>query len=174
MEHSLTRSLIRDVPDFPKAGIVFKDITPVLGHPEAFRQVIEDLASYTRSVEAEVVAAIESRGFVFGAAIAMECCLPFVPIRKPGKLPYSTIREEYELEYGVNAVEIHTDAIKAGQRVVVIDDLLATGGTAAAAVRLIRRLDGQVAGAAFVVELGFLDGRAALPDVPVRCLIRYD
>ncbi len=174
MEHSLTQSLIRDIPDFPKPGIVFKDITPVLAHPDAFRRVVGDMASYAREVQAEAVAGIESRGFIFGAAVALECKLPFVPIRKPGKLPYKTIREEYELEYGVNAIEMHTDALKAGQRVVVVDDLLATGGTAAAAIRLVRRLGADVVGAVFVVELGFLRGRAALKDMPVRCLVRFD
>lgn len=174
MDYSGVRNLIRDIPDFPKPGIVFKDITPVLAAPVAFKKAISGMASYARSAGAQAVAAIESRGFVFGSVIAHDCGIPFVPIRKPGKLPYHTIREEYELEYGTNAVEIHTDAFKAGERVVLVDDLLATGGTAAAAVRLIRRLDAEVVGAVFVVELGFLSGRAAVSDVPVHCLIRYD
>jgi adenine phosphoribosyltransferase len=174
MEHARTRELIRDVPDFPTAGIIFKDITPVLADPAALGAIVQDLAAFCREIRADVVAGIESRGFIFGSPVALQCALPFVPIRKPGKLPYTTIREEYELEYGTNAIEMHTDAVRQGQRVLILDDLLATGGTAAAAVRLTRRLGAEVAGLAFVVELGFLKGREVLEGLPVRCLVRYD
>ncbi|NLI00273.1 MAG: adenine phosphoribosyltransferase [Chthonomonadales bacterium] len=174
MDHSRTRELIRDVPDFPKPGIVFKDITPVLADPVAFREVLDDLAAYVRTIEAQVVAGIESRGFIMGAPVAAACSLPFVPIRKQGKLPYATITEEYDLEYGTAAIEAHVDAVQPGQRVVIMDDLLATGGTAAASVRLMERLGARVCGLAFVVELGFLNGRAALPGLNIHTLVRYD
>lgn len=168
------RQLIRDIPDFPKPGIVFKDITPVLADPQATREVMDRLAEVVRPMQADLVAGIESRGFIFGAALAFELGMGFVPVRKPGKLPWECIREEYALEYGVNAVEMHSDAVRPGQRVVVVDDLLATGGTAAAACRLIERLGGAVCGCVFVIELGFLDGRAALGARPVTSLICLD
>lgn len=167
-------SLIRDIPDFPKPGIVFKDITPVLADPPAIREVLDRFQAFAEECQPDVVVGIESRGFIFGSPLAVELALPFAPIRKLGKLPYNRISEEYALEYGTNTVEMHDDAIRSGQRVLVIDDLLATGGTAAAAARLVERLGGRVCGFAFVVELGFLDGRKVLAEYDVEALIRYD
>lgn len=173
MEDLLAAPLIRDVPDFPKPGILFKDITPVLQDPAAFQQIVDIFADYARGLQADVAVGIESRGFVFGAPVALNLKSPFVLIRKRGKLPHSTYFEEYALEYGTNVMEVHTDAIRPGQRVVIVDDLLATGGTAAASARLVERLGGIVAGFAFMVELGFLKGREALVPYDVRSLITY-
>ena len=170
----IAESIIRDVPDFPRPGILFKDITPVLAHPEAMREVMEHLAAFARDCRPDVIVGIESRGFVLGMPLALELGLPFAPVRKLGKLPYSTITEEYALEYGTNTVEIHTDAVEPGQRVLIVDDLLATGGTAAASARLVERLGGEVCGLAFLVELGFLKGRAALAAYPCYSLILFD
>ncbi len=172
-EEKLIRSLIRDVPDFPKKGIVFKDITPLLGDPRGFRTAIALMARRLRRRSPTKVVAVEARGFIFGAALADRLGIGFVPVRKPGKLPWRTRRQAYALEYGTDAVEIHADAVGKGDRVVVVDDLLATGGTAAAAVRLVRALGARVVEAAFVVELGFLHGRRKLPRVPVSSLVRY-
>lgn len=168
------RGLIRDVPDFPKPGIIFKDITPVLQDADAVREIVHSLAEFGRAVGAEAVAAIEARGFIFGAPLALALAVPFVPVRKPGKLPAATVREEYELEYGTDSLEIHRDAFAPGTRVLVVDDLLATGGTAAATARLIKRLGAVPCGAAFVIELEFLKGRVLLGDLPVRSLIVYE
>jgi adenine phosphoribosyltransferase len=164
---------IRDVPDFPKEGILFKDITPVLQEPAALRQVVELLAEDAREKGAEVIVGIESRGFLFGVPIAMQLGLPFSMARKLGKLPYDRIAEEYALEYGTNTVEMHTDAVNPGNRVYVVDDLLATGGTAAASARLIERLNANVCGFGFMVELTFLNGRRLLAGYPVKALIEY-
>jgi adenine phosphoribosyltransferase len=164
-------SLIRDIPDFPKPGIVFKDITPVLQDPAAFAEVIERMTAECREWNPTVIAGIESRGFIFGAPIALALNLPFVLVRKLGKLPADTLKEEYSLEYGTNTVEMHRDAISSGDRVAIVDDLLATGGTAAAAARLTEALGGSVAGYAFLVELSFLNGRAILADAPISSLI---
>lgn len=169
----LAESLIRDVHDFPKQGIVFKDIAPVLQNPPAMREICELLAADARSKGAEVIMGIESRGFVFGAPIAVELGLPFVMIRKLGKLPYKTITEEYELEYGSNHIEMHIDSVNPGQRVYVVDDLLATGGTAKAAASLITKLNGNVCGFGFMIELAFLEGRAKLGDHPIEALIKF-
>ena len=166
-------SLIRDVPDFPKKGILFKDITPLLGHPAGFRQAIDQLAERFRGEKIEVVAGIESRGFILGAALALALGVGFVPIRKPGKLPYQTRRHEYQLEYGRDAVEIHVDAFPKGQRVLLVDDVIATGGTAKAAADLIREVGGTLVAIAFLVELGFLKGLEKLPGENVFALIRY-
>lgn len=174
MDVSRIRSLIRDVPDFPQTGIVFKDITPVLADVAAVEEIVQKLARFVKDSGADVVAGIESRGFIIGTPVAVACRLPFVPIRKAGKLPYTTVREEYELEYGAATIEAHIDAVQPGQRVVIMDDLLATGGTAAASVRLMERLGGVVCGLAFVVELGFLRGRDALPGLDICTLVRYD
>jgi adenine phosphoribosyltransferase len=162
---------LRDVPDFPKPGILFKDITPVLADADLFRAIVEDLADeYADSVD--IVAGIESRGFILAAPLAARLGTAFVPIRKPGKLPYRTVRVEYELEYGSDALEAHVDAVAPGQRVLIVDDVLATGGTAAGAVSVIRDLGGIVAGVAILVELDFLRGRERLRDVPVRSTLR--
>jgi|SRR5579871_722340 len=164
--------LIREVPDFPKPGILFKDITPLIGDGEAFRAVTEALAERVAKLKPERVVGIESRGFIFGAAIAARLGVGMAPVRKPGKLPWRAVRETYALEYGTDALEMHEDAV-AGARCVIVDDLLATGGTAAATARLVARQGGQVAGLAFVIELGFLGGRGALADYSVESLIRY-
>lgn len=173
MAELLALDLIRDVPDFPKPGIVFKDITPVLQSPAAFAESIDLMTQAARGVDAEVVVGIESRGFIFGVPIAMNLGLPFVLARKLGKLPYDRITEEYALEYGTNTVEMHTDSIRPGQRAYVVDDLLATGGTAAATLRLIERLHGKVVGFGFLVELTFLGGRENLLGYPIHTLIEY-
>jgi len=173
MADLLARDLIRDVPDFPKPGILFKDITPVVENPAAFKQVSELLAADAKARGADVIVGIESRGFIFGIPIAVELGLPFAMARKLGKLPYERITEEYALEYGTNTVEMHIDSVKPGQRVYIIDDLLATGGTASAAVRLSERLGGQVVGFGCLIELTFLDGRVVLGNVPVTALMAY-
>jgi adenine phosphoribosyltransferase len=167
-------SLIRDIPDFPKPGILFKDITPILSDPAAMREVLDRFQAFAEEVRPDVIVGIESRGFIFGMPLAVDLSLPFAPVRKLGKLPYNRISEEYALEYGTNTVEMHDDAFASGQRVLIVDDLLATGGTAAAAGRLVERLGGVVAGFAFVVELGFLDGRKVLSGYDVEALIRFD
>jgi len=166
--------LIRDVPDFPKPGILFKDITPVLADPKAMHEVMERFVAYSTERDPDVIVGIESRGFVFGMPLALHLERGFVPVRKLGKLPHDKISEEYALEYGTNTVEIHADAIKPGQRVVIVDDLLATGGTAAAAARLVERLGGTVCGFLFLVELSFLQGRSALPGRDILSLITFD
>ncbi|MBC8329043.1 MAG: adenine phosphoribosyltransferase [Planctomycetes bacterium] len=162
---------LRDVPDFPKPGIVFKDITPLLKDPEAFKASIDALESLVGAWEPTCVAAIESRGFLFGAPLAERLGVGLVPLRKPGKLPWRTFQESYELEYGTNTLEVHHDAAGPGDRVLIIDDLLATGGTAAASVNLIRRLGAEVVGAAFIVELGFLKGRERLHGIEIVRLV---
>lgn len=169
-------SFIRDVPDFPKKGILFKDITTLLGDRDAYAIALDQLEEVAENSgeKIDLVAGIESRGFIFGAALADRLHAGFVPIRKPGKLPASTISESYSLEYGENTVEIHADAIRSGQNVLLVDDLLATGGTMAAACRLVERLGGKVARIVFLIELSFLGGREKLPDYEVVSLIQYD
>lgn len=169
----IAEGVIRDVPDFPKPGIMFKDITPVLEHPAAFKQVIDLLSEDAKKCGAEAVVGIESRGFIFGVPIAMNLGVPFVMARKLGKLPYDRISEEYALEYGTNTVEMHVDAIQPGQKAYVVDDLLATGGTAAAAARLVERLKGTVCGFGFLIELTFLSGRENLLGYGIQSLIEY-
>lgn len=166
-------SLIRDVPDFPVPGILFKDITTLLRNAAALREVITLLADRYTDAQVDIVAAIESRGFIFGAPLAVRLGAGFVPVRKPGKLPAQAISESYMLEYGTNTLEMHVDAIQPGQRVLVVDDLLATGGSARAAINLVERLGGQVVGLAFVVELDFLNGRQKLTGYPVYSLVHY-
>jgi adenine phosphoribosyltransferase len=165
-------SRLRDVPDFPKPGIVFKDLTPLLADVEAFAATVEGLAAHARSVgPVDAVVGIEARGFIFAAAVAHHLQAAFVPVRKPGKLPWKTVTETYELEYGTDSLEVHEDALRPGESAYVIDDVLATGGTAAATCRLVERLGARVAGLGFVVELGFLDGRARLPETDVTSLV---
>jgi adenine phosphoribosyltransferase len=165
-------SRIRDVPDFPKPGIIFKDVTPLLGDGPAFRIVTDLLAEKVGADRPELIVGIESRGFIFGAALAERLGVGFVPVRKPGKLPYKTTREIYALEYGTDALEMHEDAV-AGRRCLVVDDLLATGGTASATARLVERQGGKVNGFAFVIELDFLKGRERLGHRVVHALIHY-
>lgn len=169
----LAESLIRNVPDFPKPGILFKDITPILESAAAMHEVVELLAEDAKRKGAEAIVGIESRGFLFGVPMAMKLDLPFVMTRKLGKLPYDKIQEEYALEYGTNTVEMHTDSIRPGQRAYIVDDLLATGGTAMASARLVERLNGHVCGIGFVVELEFLGGRKNLPNYDIHALIKY-
>jgi len=169
----LAKRLVRDVPDFPKKGIVFKDITPVLANPQAFREVIDALAARYRAKGVDRVLAIESRGFLFGSALAYALGVGLVIVRKPGKLPWKCVREEYALEYGKDTLEMHVDAVGPGQKILVVDDLLATGGTAEAVGRLVARQGAQVLEYAFVVELGFLKGRARLGQERVYSLIEY-
>jgi adenine phosphoribosyltransferase len=168
------RSLIRDIPDFPKPGIVFKDITPLLLDPAAVDAAVREIADWARPRGVEFVVAAEARGFIFGAALARELEAGFVPARKPGKLPAEVVTAEYILEYGIDALEMHADALAHGARVLIHDDLLATGGTARALAELVQGLGGVVVGCAFVVELGFLDGRRRLEGFDVLSLVRYD
>jgi adenine phosphoribosyltransferase len=167
------RKFIRDVPDFPKPGITFKDITPLLGDATAFRTSIDLLAEEYRQRGIEVVAAPEARGFVFGAPVALALGVGFVPIRKPGKLPYKTISFEYQLEYGTDVLHVHSDALAPGRRVLMVDDVLATGGTMRACRDLIAGIGAEVVASAFLIELGFLGGRARLEPGEVFSLIRY-
>ncbi len=167
-------SLIRDVPDFPKPGILFKDITPVVQDYEALKEVTELLAEWARTKTVDAIVGIEARGFIFGVPVAMALGVGFVPLRKLGKLPSNTIAEEYALEYGTNTVEIHSDSLHPGQKVIIIDDLLATGGTAAAAARLVERLGAEVVGFGFLVELAFLEGSKTLDKYEINALLRYE
>lgn len=165
---------IRDVEDFPKPGIVFKDITPVLQDPDLFRLSLNTLMLPVEGLPIDKVVGIDARGFIFGAPVAMGIGAGFVPIRKKGKLPYSCIENSYELEYGEATVEIHKDAVQAGERVLLIDDLLATGGTAAAAVQLLDELGAELVACHFLIELEFLKGREKLPtDAPIRSILTY-
>jgi adenine phosphoribosyltransferase len=167
------RALIRDVPDFPHPGILFKDLTPMLGDPAAFRSVIDEMAGRIRGRGYQRIVAIESRGFLFGAALADRLSLGLAPVRKLGKLPYKTDRVEYALEYGTGTLEAHIDAVKPGEKVVIVDDLLATGGTAAATRRLVEKQKGKVGAFLFVVELSALHGRDNLQGSEVDALIRF-
>ena len=165
---------IRDVPDFPKPGILFKDITPLLQNGPAFRQVIDGWKKRFEGLNIDAIVGVDARGFIFGTALAYALVLPFVPVRKKGKLPHDTISEDFDLEYGTDTLEIHVDAVSDGHRVVLVDDLLATGGTMAAVVRLVEKLGAEIVEIAFVVELSFLNGRSLLGDRPVSSLIQYD
>lgn len=166
-------NMIRSIPDFPKPGILFRDITPLLNDPRAFQGVVDGLADATSHLRFSRIAGIESRGFIFGAPLALKLGVGFVPIRKPGKLPAKVLREEYSLEYGTNSIEMHDDALTKGESVLIVDDLLATGGTAAAACRLVERAGGIVAACAFVIELAALNGRAALKGRETVALITF-
>jgi adenine phosphoribosyltransferase len=170
---ALVRSLVRDVPDFPKPGILFKDITPMLAHARAFAACIDLLAEKIAVHRPSVLVGIESRGFIFAAPLARKLDVGFVPVRKPGKLPHDKLRVEYDLEYGTDALEMHHDAIAPGAPVVIVDDVLATGGTAAATGRLIEQAGGRVFGYAFAIELGFLGGRARLGGAAVDAVLTY-
>ena len=167
------KGFVRDIPDFPRPGIVFKDITPLLLDAAALDQAVSELAALARPLSVALVVAAEARGFILGAALARELGVGFVPARKPGKLPSETVSAEYVLEYGIDALEMHADALAGGIRVLVHDDLLATGGTAAAVCKLVEELGAVVAGCAFLVELSFLDGRARLAPHEVLTVIEY-
>jgi adenine phosphoribosyltransferase len=167
-------ALVRDIPDFPRPGIVFKDITPLLASPDGLDAAVGALAAYARDLDVDIVVGAEARGFLLGPALARELRAGFVLARKPGKLPHDTVRAEYLLEYGTDALELHSDAVAAGARVLVHDDLLATGGTAKALCELVEQLGGHVVGCAFLIELGFLHGRERLAGYPVHALIAYD
>jgi adenine phosphoribosyltransferase len=169
------KKYIRDIPDFPKPGIIFKDIGPLLGDGAIFSEVVNRIARLCQEngIGADIVACPEARGFIFGAALAFRLGVGFVPIRKPGKLPYKTTRVEYALEYGSDTIEMHIDAVKPGERVLIVDDLLATGGTTSACAGLIEKSGGIVAGCVFLVELSFLRGRERLNGYPTYSLIRY-
>ena len=167
------RRYIRDIPDFPKKGIVFKDITPLLGDAQAFKASVDGLAGLVDGLPCDAIVGIESRGFMFGAALALSMGKGFVPVRKPGKLPYKVVRLSYALEYGTDTIEMHHDALPAGRNVVVVDDLVATGGTAAATCALVEQLGARVSALAFVVALDFLPWHDKLGQRDVRALIRY-
>jgi len=173
IQELLAAGLIRDIPDFPKPGIIFKDITPALQDPKAFAEIVERIVDYAADKDPDVIVAIESRGFILGAPVALKLGKGFVPIRKIGKLPHETVQCEYALEYGTSAVEMHRDAITPGQRALIVDDLLATGGTAAASARLVEELGGRVAGLVFLVELAFLKGRDKIAAYDIRSFITY-
>lgn len=171
MDH--LKSLIRDVPDFPVPGILFRDVTPLLRDPAGMRAVVEALAGEWRDRGVDAVAGIESRGFIFGAPLAMALGVGFVPIRKLGKLPARTVRRDYALEYGTATLEMHHDAVRPGERVLLVDDLLATGGTARAAAELVEEVGARVAGISFVIELAALGGRRELPTYDLHVLMQY-
>ena len=168
------KTMIREVPDYPKPGILFYDITTLLKNKQGFHSMVDSLCAHYASVHVDIVVGIEARGFIFAPALAYSLGAGFVPVRKPKKLPAGTSKVTYDLEYGTDTLEIHEDAIEAGQRVIICDDLLATGRTAAATVKLVRQLGGEVVGAAFAVELSFLDGRKKLAGLDVFSLIQYD
>lgn len=168
------RDLIRDIHDFPKPGIIYKDITPLLLCPAGLSLAVEYLTQPFRKQNVDIVAGAESRGFIFGTAVARNLSSGFVPIRKPGKLPFNTRRESYDLEYGSDHLEIHEDAIVPGIRVLMVDDLLATGGTMEACCRLIESLGGEIVGIAFLIELAFLNGRERLSKYPIHSILTYD
>lgn len=171
MEHLAT--LIRDIPNFPEPGVVFKDITPVLANAEALAQLIEALAEPYLAMGVDKVAGIEARGFTLASPVASVLGAGFIPVRKPGKLPFETVREDYTLEYGSDALEVHTDAVRPGERVLLVDDVIATGGTASAAVRLLKGIGAEVVGFAVFIELVFLGGNELLDGVPIHALVKY-
>ena len=168
------KSAIRSIPDFPRPGIIFRDITTLLADPEALRQAMDSMEEYLNGIGANKIVAIDSRGFLFGGALADRLQIPLIPVRKKGKLPHKTISEEYALEYGTDSLEIHTDAVTKGDKVAVLDDLLATGGTLKATCRLIEKLGGEVAGIAVLIELSFLKGRDKLTAYDIKALVDYD
>lgn len=167
------KSIIRDVPDFPKPGIIFKDITPLFGNAQAYKYALDCLFEHYKDQKIDGVVGIEARGFMVGAPLAYLLEVGFIPVRKPGKLPADVVSASYDLEYGSNTLELHRDAVKPGQRVLLVDDLLATGGTMYAAAKLVEQLGGQVAGLAFLIELEFLNGREMLTDYDLFSLLSF-
>jgi len=174
MDVGWLKAHVRDIADYPRPGVVFKDITPVLAAPDAFAAVVDAVAAPFADRRIDKVVGIEARGFVFAAPVAYRHAAGFVPVRKAGKLPWQIEREEYALEYGTDLLEIHRDAIRPGEQVLIVDDVLATGGTAQASVRLVERLGGEIVGLAFFIELGFLHGRARLAGREVNSVVAYD
>ena len=174
-EHDL-KATVRTIPDYPKKGILFRDITTLMGEPRAFRRAVDDLVHPWAGSKIDKVAGIEARGFILGGAVAHQVSAGFVPIRKKGKLPHTTVRVAYSLEYGIDEMEMHVDAIKPGERVILVDDLIATGGTAEGAVKLLRQMEADVAAACFIIDLPDLGGADKLRkmDVPVRTLISFE
>ncbi len=167
------KALVRNIPDFPKPGILFRDITPLIGDAEGFEELVEEMAKPLREQDVEIIVGPEARGFIFGAALANALHAGLVPARKPGKLPYETISHRYGLEYGTDELQIHVDAIKPGQRVAIVDDLLATGGTALACAKLVEQAGGVVVGFVFAIELTDLNGRETLKGYPVDTVLKY-
>ena len=167
-------TLVRDIPDFPEEGVVFKDITPVLGDPDAFSELITAMSEPFRDQGITKVAGIEARGFTLATPVADRIGAGFIPLRKPGKLPFQTVKEEYELEYGLDALEVHTDAVFDGEKVLLVDDVIATGGTAKAAIQLLRNVGAEVVALSVFIELVFLGGANQIDSVPLHALLRYD
>jgi adenine phosphoribosyltransferase len=167
------KKIIRDVPDFPVQGIVFKDITTVLKKPKAFKKAVDSMVKRYKEKKIDAIVAVESRGFIFGAVMAYKLNTAFIPVRKKGKLPYKTKSVSYQLEYGTDTLEIHEDALEKGARVLIVDDLLATGGTVQAVAELVKGFEAKIVGVAFLVELGFLNGRAKLPGLPVSAEVKF-
>lgn len=172
-DHGALRPFVRDVADFPEPGVIFRDITPLLGDSAAFSQAVTGLVDEFSGVAVDRVVGVESRGFIFGAAVAYRLGAGFVPVRKPGKLPWAVVREEYQLEYGADKLEIHRDAIHPGERILIVDDVLATGGTARATAKLVETLGGVIAGLGFLLELDDLGGRSQLGERPVKSLLHF-
>jgi adenine phosphoribosyltransferase len=174
MDADWLKSHVRDIPDYPKPGIIFRDITPLLAAPDAFSATVDALGAPFADEHIDKVCGIEARGFVFAAPVAYHHAAGFVPVRKPGKLPWDIEREEYELEYGSDLLEIHRDAVAPGERVLIVDDVIATGGTAAATARLVEKLGGEVVGFTFLIELAFLGGRSKIDGYRVESLVTYE
>jgi len=167
------RNFIRDIPDFPAKGIIFRDVTPLLKNPAAFQMAIDEMTKIVQDVKFDLIVSPEARGFIFGATLAYKLAKGFVPVRKPGKLPYKTVSIEYSLEYGTAQLHMHSDALQKGQHVVIVDDVLATGGTAAAIANLVKNVGGEVAGMCFLIELSYLSPREKLKDYDVRSVLIY-
>ena len=167
------KKMVRDIPDFPKEGIIFKDITPILQNPNGLREAVETISNHYKSKKVDIVVGAEARGFILAPTVAFNLGAGFVPVRKPGKLPYEKISMSYALEYGTDTLEMHKDAIKKGQQVLMVDDLLATGGTMATCCKMVETLGGNIVGCAFLIELAFLNGKKALSKYDVYSLIKY-
>ena len=164
---------VRDIPDFPVKGVIFKDITPILSDMSLYNKIVENIANKYKDKNITKIAALESRGFIFGISIAQKLNIPFVPLRKKGKLPYKTVSATYSLEYGTSTIEMHIDAVNENDNVLIVDDLLATGGTACAAIELIKKMNAKVAACAFVIELTFLNGKEKLKDIEYSSIVQY-